>query len=111
MVKDWSSKQTKDIAEIIIDQFKLKDAKPVFTPDAEEEGTTAKDCDEELDEKQASQYRAIAARCNHITPDRFDIAQVAKEFAMKMSKPSKWGLAGTLTFRAISIGQTENATN
>ena len=76
-------------AEIIIEQLKLKDAKIVCTPGAKDEGTTTQDVDEELDEPQASQYRAITARCNYISPDRLDIAYTVKELARRMSRPPR----------------------
>ena len=73
--------------EIIIEQFGLKEAKIVSTPGTKDEGTTTEDCNKELDEKQATQYRAIAARCNYISPGRPDLAYSVKEIARPMSKP------------------------
>ena len=61
-------------ASIIIEQMKLTEAKTVSTPGIKDEGMTSSDCDEPLDENQASQYRAITARCNYITLDRPDLA-------------------------------------
>ena len=61
-------------AEIIINQLKLNEARPVCTPGTKDEGTTATDCEEALQEDHASQYRAIIARCNYIAPDRPDLA-------------------------------------
>ena len=75
--------------EIIIEHLRLKEAKAVSTPGTKDEGRTSADCDEELDDTQASQYRAITARCNYITPDRPDIAYTVKELARKMSRPTK----------------------
>ena len=37
--------------EIIVEQLKLQEAKPVITPGAKDEGTTSEDCKQELDEK------------------------------------------------------------
>ena len=75
-------------AEIIIEQLKLKDAKAVSTPGTKEEGRTSSDCEDPLDEGQASQYRAIAARCKYIVPDRPDLAYTVKELARRMAKPT-----------------------
>ena len=75
--------------EIIVEQLQLKEAKPVSTPGTKDEGSTTEDCNEELEENQASQYRAITARCNYNAPDRPDIAYTVKEFARRMSKPTK----------------------
>ena len=70
--------------EIIIEQLNLQGAKPVSTPGTKDEGTTTKDCQQELNEQQISQYRAITARCNYITPERPDIAYTVKELPRKM---------------------------
>ena len=59
-------------AEIIIEQLKFTEANVVFTFGTKDEGRTSSDCNEPLDENQASQYRAITARCNYITFDRPD---------------------------------------
>ena len=76
-------------AEIIIEQLKLKDAKIVCTPGTKDEGNTTQDAEEELDESQASQYRAITARCNYTSSDRLDIAYIVKELTRRMSRPTK----------------------
>ena len=55
-------------AEIIDEQLKLKDAKCVSTLGTKDEGTTAQDHDQEFDSNQASEYRAITARCKYISP-------------------------------------------
>ena len=55
-------------AEIIIEQLKLKEAKGVSSPGAKEEGTTIEDHEQELEEGQAFQYRAITDRFNYISP-------------------------------------------
>ena len=74
-------------AEIIINQLKLSEAKMVFIPGTKDEGTTTADCELPLDEQQASQYRAIIARCKYITLDRPDPAFAVKELARRMAKP------------------------
>ena len=76
-------------AEIIIEQFKFKEAKSASSPGTKEEGTTAEYHEQELEESQASQYRAITARCNYISPDRPDIVFTVKELARKMSRPTR----------------------
>ena len=76
-------------AEIIIDQLGLTEARIVSTPGTKDEGKTSEDCEEPLGDKQASQYRAITARCNYITPDRPDIAYTVKELARRMSTPTR----------------------
>ena len=75
--------------EIVIDQFKLKDAKLVCTPGTKEEGRTQDDCEAPLEPKEASLFRAIVARCNYLSPDRPDISYAVKELARQMSTPRK----------------------
>ena len=60
--------------EIVVEQLKLGEAKVVATPGTKEEGTTTKDNDQKLDNEGASKYRALAARCNYLSPDRPDIS-------------------------------------
>ena len=76
-------------AEIIIEQLKLTEAKPLTTPGTKEEGTTKEDSEEKLGSEEASQYRALVARCNYLCPDRPDIAYSVKELARSMSSPSR----------------------
>ena len=75
--------------EIIIEQLKLQDAKPVSTPGTKEEGRTQEGHDNPLGEKESSNFRAIVARCNYIAPDRPDIAYAAKELARHMATPTE----------------------
>ena len=76
-------------AEFIINQLKLQEARAVAIPGTKDEGSTTEDCEELLDEDQASQYGAITARCNHIIPDRPDLAFAVSELARRMSKPTE----------------------
>ena len=71
--------------EIVVQQLKLEEAKPVATPGTKDEGITKDGMDKPLDDEQASQYRALVARCNYLAPDRPDIAYSVKELARKMS--------------------------
>ena len=75
--------------EIIIEQFRLEDAKTVATPGAREEGRTHEDDHEVLSDEYTTKYRAFVARCNHIAPDRPDIAVAVKELARSMATPTK----------------------
>ena len=74
-------------AEIVIEQLNLKDAKSVNTPGTKDEGHTAEDHHTPLEDKEATMYRAIVARCNYLAPDRPDIAYSVKELARQMSSP------------------------
>ena len=67
--------------------MKLEEAKHVSTPGTREEGRTNEDNGTVLSDKEATSYRAPVARCNHLAPDRPDIAFSVKELAKAMSKP------------------------
>ena len=75
--------------EIILKQLLLNEPKPVSSPGTREEGRTSEDCETLLSDKDATNYRAIVARCNYLSPDRPDIAFAVKELARAMSKPTK----------------------
>ena len=75
--------------EIVVEQLGLKEAKPVNTPGAQGEGTIQEDSEQLLEGNEASGYRALAARCNYVSPDRLDISHRVKELARNMSSPTK----------------------
>ena len=75
--------------EIVVEQLKLGEAKPVATPGTREEGTTQQDAQEELNDEEASKYRVLVARCNYLSPDRPDISDAVEELARHMSMPTK----------------------
>ena len=60
-------------AEIVVQDLGLKDAKGVVAPGTKEEGTAKEYCQDKLSPAKASEYRAIAARLNYLSPDRRDI--------------------------------------
>ena len=76
-------------AELVIEQLNLKEAKPVSTPGTREEGRTKEAHDETLSENESTRYRAVIARCNYLSPDRFDIAYAVKELARAMASPTE----------------------
>ena len=79
-------------AELIIEQLGMKDAKPVVTPGIDTEVECQAWSDEpeedELEQSEATRYRAIAARCNYLQPDRPDIQYAVKECCRLMSRPT-----------------------
>ena len=76
-------------AEIVIEQLDLKNAKSVSTAGTKDEGHTQDDHEMPLDDKEASMYRAIVARCNYLALDRPDIAYSVKELARQMLSPRR----------------------
>ena len=51
-------------AEIVVEQLGFQEAKTVSSPGTKDEGRTQDDCNEILEEDEASKYRALVARCN-----------------------------------------------
>ena len=76
-------------AELIIEDLQFGDVKVVVASGAKEEGCTQHGGDQELGEQEATRYRAIVARCNHLAPDGPDIGFAVEELARQMSKPIK----------------------
>ena len=74
--------------ELVIEQQNLKDANIVSTPGTRDEGRTEEDREEMLSEKEATKYRAVIARCNHLSPDRPDIAYAVKGLARGIADPT-----------------------
>lgn len=72
--------------ELVVQQFGLQDSKLITTPGTREEGNTKDEHVEMLNGNDATKYRAVIARCNHLAPDRPDVAYVVKEFARAMAK-------------------------
>ena len=75
--------------EIILKQLQLAEAKQVTTPGTKDEGRTRDDHEIALVDKEATEYRALVARCNYLSPYRPDISFTVKELARAMSKPTR----------------------
>ena len=82
-------------AELIVKQFGLESGNTVSTPGIASAGPRPDDDDNDDSEEEllgpaeSSVYRAIAARCNYLQPDRPDIQFAVKEPCRMMSKPTK----------------------
>ena len=73
-------------AEIICKELGLnKGSKGVVTPGVKASSSTEED--EDLDEEQATRYRALTARANYLAQDRADIQFATKELCREMSIP------------------------
>ena len=65
--------------EIIVSSTEVKDSKPLTAPDANREKDVAiPSKSEPLQDTEAIEYRALAARLNCLALDRLDIQYVAK---------------------------------
>ena len=75
--------------EIIIKQLQFIGAKAVNTPGIREEGNISDDNEQLLSDKEATNYRALVARCNYLFRDRQDMAFAVKGLARAMAKPTR----------------------
>lgn len=75
--------------EIIIKQLQLSEPTPASSPGTKDEGRTSEDSETQLTDKEATNYRAILARCNYSSPDRPDIAFAVKSLTRAMGKLTK----------------------
>ena len=81
-------------AELIVKQLGLESGNVVSTPGLSSAGPKPDDNDDDDEEEllgpaDSSVYRAIAARCNYLQPDRPDIQFAVKEACRMMSKPTR----------------------
>ena len=91
-------------AEIIVRQLGLNESSnSVVTPGVKDNG----DEDErKLDNKEASQYRAIVARANYLCQDRSDIQFAVKELCRTMSEPKQANWTALKRLGRYLIGKT-----
>ena len=77
-------------AELIIEQMGMANCKPVSTPTCAEAEYNENLRLESglLSEREATLYRAIAARLNYLAQDRVDVQFAAKDSAKHMSRPA-----------------------
>jgi len=72
---------------------KKEEAEEIENPDGEEEEVAeGKEEAEELPEKEAREFRGMAATANYLGADRFDVQYPAKELCRTMSRPTKLSL-------------------
>ena len=72
-------------------------AKPVLTPDMKEEVsnrdkgtvTAQEEDDEELSDEVISEYRALAARANHLAPHQVDVKFATLQLRKDIRKPTQ----------------------
>ena len=95
MDEGWELEADLRHAELIIEQLGLTDANIVSSLGTATLTPLTADDDEIDDEAKllsssdATAYRAIAARCNYLQPDRPDIQFGVKEGCRMMSKPTR----------------------
>ena len=73
-------------AELIVEQVTKDGARTTTTPGNSQ--TKDEDEEKELVGEQATQYRALAARCNYLSMDRPDMQFAVKEACREMAKPT-----------------------
>ena len=74
---------------MIINELGMRDAKPVTTPGEVENKAEEEENAQELCEREASKFRALAARSNYLAADRPDIMYATKEICRWMAKPTQ----------------------
>ena len=74
---------------LIVGALNLQEAKSVQTPGKDEKSWQEEKDRERLNNQDASQYRALAARANHFALDRSDIHYTVKE-TCRGSNPHPW---------------------
>jgi len=85
----WHYEADQRHAEYIVKALNLEGAKAVQTPGEEERPWLEEAGRVELDPKEASQFRALAARANYLALDRPDIQYATKEVCRGMSRPAR----------------------
>ena len=94
--KGWEYECDQRHVEVLIEQLDLASAKPLSTPGVDEPvEVSQKDVEDGIEKvaallegESATQYRALAARCNYIAVDRADAQYCTKELCRDMSAPT-----------------------
>ena len=73
---------------MVVQALGLEDAKEVASPGEDEKKWEEEENRQELGQKQATEYRAIAARLNYLAADRPDIMYSVKEACRHMASPT-----------------------
>ncbi len=74
-------------AELIVKQLKLEEAKGCLNPG--QIGNDKDEDDERLSPEQSTLFRAVAARANYLSQDRYDIQYSTKEICRSMATPTQ----------------------
>ena len=75
--------------EVMLTEVGLTECTHVTTPGTSTDGRTGMDCEEPLQPRDESRYRALVARTNYLSSDRPDIAFAVKELAKAMASPTQ----------------------
>ena len=86
----WEMEADQRHVDIVVQELGLQDAKPVSTPRSKDDvEKMLAEMDSPLPPKEATQYRALAARLDYLALDGADIQSATKEVAKYMSSPSQ----------------------
>ena len=91
----WRYEPDQRHADIIVKGLGLKEAKAVGTPGEEEKKGEEEENEELLEWKQATGYRALAARANYSAQDRVDIQYAVKELSRLLDSPGEQAWVAT----------------
>ena len=84
----WEIQPDQRHADLIVQELQLGSANKVITPGEHEPRRKEGENEEELEEGEATRYRAIAARANYLAADRPDTMYAAKELCRGMARPT-----------------------
>jgi len=85
----WEYEADQRHADIIIDALNLNGAKPVQTPSEDDKPWKSEEDEQVLNDKEAREYRSLAARANYLALDRADIQFACKEICRGMANPTR----------------------
>ena len=90
----WEYEADQRHAELIVKAMGLEECGSVTTPGEGEPTWKMEDNEKHLSEKEATQYRMVAARANYLAADRTDIQYTTKECCRGMATPQVQHLNG-----------------
>ena len=85
----WEYEADQRHAEIIVKSMGMESASGVASPGEDEKAWEAEEGERALPEREASEFRRLAARANYLALDRMDIQFAVKELCRGMAKPTK----------------------
>ena len=87
--KGWEYEADQRHADLIIQETGASNASPLSHPGGDKKVIEEEEKSEDLQEKEATRFRAVAARANYLSADRPDVQYVVKEVCRRMANPVK----------------------
>ena len=102
--RGWELEADLRHAQLLIKQLNLEGAKAVKSPMEDPRPWEEQENEEPLMGREATDYRALAARANYLALDRPDIAFAAKECCRGMAKPTRGDMRSVRRLARYLIG-------